>query len=103
VAHRYVEETNWEYSEFSLYDLGQAVAHMTVQAQALGLAARQFRAFDQAALHAEFAIPAHWQLSTMTAFGLAAPGQPDTPPTALPTGAPRQRRTIDELLWRPLA
>src|SRR5262245_37706608 len=28
LAHRYVEETDWEYSEFSLYDLGQAVAHM---------------------------------------------------------------------------
>jgi hypothetical protein len=26
-----------EYSEFSRYDLGQAVAHMTLQAQALGL------------------------------------------------------------------
>ena len=34
LAHRYVEGTDWEYSEFSLYDLGQAVAHMTVQARA---------------------------------------------------------------------
>jgi nitroreductase len=31
LAHRYVEGTGWEYSEFSLYDLGQAVAHMTLQ------------------------------------------------------------------------
>lgn len=46
LCHRYVEDTDWEYSEFALYDLGQAVAHMTIQAQAMGLAARQFRAFD---------------------------------------------------------
>ena len=47
LAHRYVADTDWDYSEFSLYDLGQAVAHMTVQAQALGLRVRQFRAFDR--------------------------------------------------------
>ncbi len=59
LAHRYVEGTDWEYSEFSLYDLGQAVAHMTVQAQALGLHVRQFRAFDRAGLAAEAEPPAH--------------------------------------------
>jgi nitroreductase len=43
VCHLYVEGTDWAYSEFSSYDLGQAVAHMTLQAQAMGMAARQFR------------------------------------------------------------
>ena len=47
LAHRFVKGTDWEYSEFALYDLGQAVAHMTVQALALGLHVRQFRAFDR--------------------------------------------------------
>jgi hypothetical protein len=37
LSHRYVEDTDWDHSEFSLYDLGQAVAHMTVQAQAMGM------------------------------------------------------------------
>jgi nitroreductase len=108
LAHRYVEGTDWEHSEFSLYDLAQAVAHMTVQAQALGLSARQFRAFDQAALHAEFAIPDHWQLSTITAFGL--PARPrrrreDGAPThgAGSGGPQRERRPADDLLWRPSA
>jgi nitroreductase len=99
LAHRYVEDTEWEYSEFSLYDLGQAVAHMTIQGQALGLAARQFRAFDQAALHAEFAIPQHWQLSTITAFGLPARRWVTPPPHAPPATSPRQRRARDDLLW----
>ena len=38
LSHRYVEDTDWEFSEFSLYDLGQAVVHMSIQAQALGAA-----------------------------------------------------------------
>jgi hypothetical protein len=69
LCHRFVEDTDWDYSEFALYDLGQAVAHMTVQAQALGLFARQFRAFDRNGLAAEFAVPPHWEVTTMTAFG----------------------------------
>ena len=69
LCHRFVEDTDWDYSEFALYDLGQAVAHMTVQAQALGLFARQFRAFDRKGLADEFAVPAHWEATTMTAFG----------------------------------
>ena len=89
LAHRYVEGTDWEYSEFAHYDLGQAVAHMTIQAQALGLAARQFRAFDQDALAAEFDVPPHWEVTTMSAFGRVPAGaQPD-----------RERRPISELLW----
>jgi nitroreductase len=98
LAHRFVEDTDWDYSEFSLYDLGQAVAHMTIQAQALGLAARQFRAFDQTALHAEFGVPPHWQLTTITAFGLPAQA-PLEPPPAPAEPAARQRRATDELIW----
>src|SRR3954451_4619347 len=71
LSHRYVEDTDWEYSEFAVYDLGQAVAHMTVQAAALGMMVRQFRAFDRAALAADFGIPPHWEATTMAAFGRA--------------------------------
>lgn len=69
LAHRYVEGADWEYSEFSLYDLGQAVAHMTLQTQALGVTARQFRAFNRDGLAAEFAVPKHWEVTTMMAVG----------------------------------
>ena len=88
LAHRFVEDTDWEFSEFALYDLGQAVAHMTIQAQALGLRARQFRAFDRAGLTAEFAVPAHWEVTTMTAYGRPLADSPT-----------RQRRTLDEIQW----
>jgi nitroreductase len=100
LSHRYVEDTDWEYSEFALYDLGQAVAHMTVQAQALGLYARQFRAFDRAGLAADFSVPRHWEVTTMTAFG-----RPPQPPSSDAAGTveairlPRHRRPISEIPW----
>lgn len=83
----------WEYSEFSLYDLGQAVAHMTVQGLALGLDAHQFRAFDRAAVESEFAIPAHWRAVSMTAFGVASHAASDV----VSAGTSRERRTLDEI------
>jgi nitroreductase len=88
LSHRYVEGTDWEYSEFSLYDLGQAVACMTFQAQALGLSVRQFRAFDRGAIASEFDVPPHWEVTTLSAIGRAAPTQ-----------ARRRRRPLAELTW----
>ena len=93
LSHRHVEGTDWEYSEFSLYDLGQAVAHMTVQAAALGLAVRQFRAFRREAVAAEFAVPRHWEVTTMSAVGRVHPR------AAPPVGAGRQRRTAQDVVW----
>jgi nitroreductase len=92
LSHRYVEGTDWEYSEFSLYDLGQAVAHLTFQAQAFGLAVRQFRAFDRAAIAAELDVSEHWEVTTMAAIGLAAV-----------TGGEiqgRVRRSLSDVRWR---
>jgi nitroreductase len=71
LCHLRVEGTDWEFSEFSTYDLGQAVAHMTIQAHAMGLACRQFRAFNQDAVAALLQVPDHWQVMTMTAIGRA--------------------------------
>lgn len=102
LAHRYVEDTEWEYSEFSLYDLGQAVAHMTLQAQALGLSARQFRAFDRAAVAAAFDVPPHWEVTTMAAFGRPASVRAPSPSSTSDQDAlSRQRRPSGELLWPP--
>lgn len=94
LTHVHVEETDWDYSEFSLYDVGQAVAHVTLQAQAMGLAVRQFRAFDRDAIAAEFAVPAHWQVTSMSAVGHAGAEQEGE------RGASgRERRTTEQLLW----
>ena len=92
LCHRYVEDTDWDYSEFAEYDLGQSVAHMTIQAQALGLHARQFRGFDRAAVQDALDLPRHWVAMTMTAFGRPAAGS---------TPGDRERRPHHDLVWPP--
>ena len=100
LCHRYVEDTDWEYSEFALYDLGQAVAHMTLQAQALGLHARQFRAFNRTALTVEFAVPQHWEIATMSAFGRLPADLANIPESvATEPRPPRRRRSAREIRW----
>ena len=99
LAHRFVQDTDWEYSEFSLYDLGQAVAHMTLQAQALGLFARQFRAFDREGLSAEFAVPGHWEVATLVAIGRACAVEEPGPSGELVETSARERKAITEILW----
>ncbi|WP_229118915.1 nitroreductase family protein [Enemella evansiae] len=86
-------EPEWAYSEFAHYDLGQAVAHMTIQGLAMGLASHQFRAFDRDGLTREFDVPAHWEVTTMTAFGLAV-----GPATEAP-GSTRARASRAEITW----
>lgn len=100
LSHRLVESTDWEFSEFAHYDLGQAVAHLTLQAQAMGLGVRQFRAFDREGLAAEFDVPAHWEVTSMAAIG--SPTVESGPPT--PGDSPSRRRlSLEEILWVPLA
>jgi nitroreductase len=99
LCHRFVEDTDWDYSEFAQYDLGQAVAHVTVQARAIGLHVRQFRAFDRAGIASEFAVPAHWEVTSMSAVGRVP--KPIEPEAVYPALAPeRRRRPLDDLLWR---
>lgn len=99
LSHRWIEDTDWDYSEFSLYDLGQAVAHMSIQAQSLGLHVRQFRAFDRAGVAAEFAVPPHWEVTTMSAIG-RVPSGVDRPADSEPElRSARQRRSSADLRW----
>ncbi len=96
LAHRYVEGTDWEYSEFSMYDLGQAVAHMTVQARSLGLYVRQFRAFDRAGVVEDFGVPEHWEVCTMSAIGRLPVGSSAKEGEARPVS---DRRPPGQLRW----
>lgn len=95
LSQRLVADTDDEYSEFAHYDLGQALAHLTFQAHALGLAVHQFRAFDRDAVEREFDVPAHWEVTTMAAVG------PPTPAAATMTGpgTSRLRHSRDRITW----
>lgn len=95
LSHRFVGGSTIAYSEFARYDLGQAVAHLTFQAHALGLAVHQFRAFDRAAIAAEFDIPPHWEVTSMAAVGVPL-GSGDT---HVGSGTSRDRRTTAEITW----
>lgn len=59
-------------NRWSDYDAGQAVAHLTTQAQALGLAVHQMGGFDPEALRRDFDLPEGAQPVTVAAVGLAA-------------------------------
>jgi nitroreductase len=91
VCHRYVEGTDWDSSEFAEYDLGQSVAHLTLQALSMGLFSRQFRAFDRDAVERELGVPDHWVAMTITAIGRPAGDPPD---------GGRQRRPLADV-WLP--
>jgi nitroreductase len=99
LSHRLVESTDWEYSEFAHYDLGQAVAHVSLQAQAMGLGTRQFRAFDREGLAADLDVPGHWEVTSMAAIGRS--DAEVGPPTAEESPS-RQRLSLEEILWVPL-
>ena len=83
------------------YDVGQAVAYLTVQAQAQGLLVHQMGGFDPAAAGAAFDLP-----PAVTPVVVAAIGGHD-PDAALPAPlaerelAPRTRAGLDELLLSP--
>lgn len=62
------------FSDYALHDVGQAAAHLTLQARAMGLHAHQFAGFDHDALADALAVPATHQLLTGIAVG--APGDP---------------------------
>ena len=98
LCHRFVEETDWDYSEFALYDLGQAVAHLTVQARALEPVRAAVPGIRPWRRGREFGVPAHWEVTTMSAVGRVRPAS--APDDGGPvTVAERQRRPVDDLRW----
>jgi nitroreductase len=58
------------YSDYAAYDVGQAAAHITIEARALGLDAHQFAGFDHDGVSREFAIPLNFAVLTGIAVGL---------------------------------
>ncbi len=84
----------------ALYDTGQGVAFLTLQATAMGIAVRQMEGFD--ASHARDAahVPADFAVVVMAAIGY--PGDPAELPTErhrTAESSPRQRRPIAESLF----
>lgn len=82
------------------YDLGQAVAHLSVQATAEGLFVHQMAGFDAAAARDAGGVPDGFDVVTAVAigrYGDAAALDDDLQPRE---AAPRVRRAADETAWR---
>jgi len=100
VAIAQVERDGRDVSLYGAYDLGQAVAHLSVQAHAEGLHVHQMGGFDHDAVAAALAVPAGFRPLTVVAIGRV--GDPAT----LPDGyreretAPRTRLDLSEIVVR---
>ena len=80
------------------YDLGQAVAHLTVQAQHEGLHTHQMGGFEAARIAEAFGLPENLDVVSITAIGVL--GDVDALPEPLRERevAPRLRKPLDELV-----
>lgn len=83
----------------ALYDLGQSVAHLTVQAGELGLSVHQMGGFSADAARAAFGIPADHAPVTFLAIGKL--GDPETLPETLRARelAERQRKPLESFVF----
>lgn len=97
VAQRVAEDGRE--NPWSHYDLGQSVAHLTMEAATLGLAVHQMGGFDVEKARAAFDIPAGYDPVTVVAVG--HPGDPDGLPEEFRERekAPRTRRALEEFVF----
>ncbi|MEI7556261.1 nitroreductase family protein [Candidatus Chlorohelix sp.] len=85
---------------WALYDVGQAVAHLTVQAGAFGLYVHQMAGFDSEKAQQVFQIPEGYEVVTAIAIGY--PGDADQLPEPLRERelAPRTRKPLSEFVFK---
>jgi nitroreductase len=84
---------------YSYYDLGQAAAHLTIQASAMGLSSHQFAGFDQDAVAAELAVPNWWQVMTGIAVGVHGDPSEADPRDAAREARERVRKPLSEFVF----
>lgn len=92
------EDPTLTFSDYAAYDLGQSVAHLTFQAQSMGLSVHQFAGFDHEAVTELFEVPPAWQVTTGIAVGVHADPDLITPDPGLleREQRPRVRHPIPE-------
>jgi nitroreductase len=97
VAAAEVVDEDGNERRWAVYDLGQAVAHLTIQAHHDGLHAHQMGGFDAEALRTAFGLDERYVPTSVTALGVL--GDPEALPEPLRSreGAPRARRALDEI------
>jgi nitroreductase len=84
----------------AFYDTGQAVAYLTLQAQAQGLGARQMEGFDRVRASAICHVPDQYELAAVIAVGY--PGTPELLPNEKHRQlevTPRARRAASDFVF----
>lgn len=89
----------WRGADYALHDLGQAAAHLTLQARAMDLHAHQFAGFDHEAVHDELGVPAWYRV--MTGIAVGRRGRPDDVPESDREREQRERRRrpLTDFVW----
>lgn len=80
------------------YDTGQAMAHLSVQAEALNLAVHQMGGFNAAGVAARFGLAPELKPISVAAVGRLDPAADLPEPYLERERAPRERRPLSELL-----
>jgi len=98
VAAAEVVDAEGHERRWATYDLGQAVAHLTIQAHHDGLHAHQMGGFDPDGLRQAFDLEERFEPVSVTALGVL--GDPDSLPDRLREreSAPRSRRPLEEIV-----
>ena len=98
VAAAEVVDEDGNERRWAVYDLGQAVAHLTIQAHHHGLHAHQMGGFDAEGLRTAFGLEERFVPTSVTALGVL--GDPEALPEPLRSreSAPRTRRPLDEIV-----
>lgn len=84
--------------KFAEYDLGQAVAHLSVQAQSEGLHLHQMGGFDREAIHAAFNLEERFTPVSITAIGAIGSHEQLSEPLREREAAPRVRLPLEDLV-----
>lgn len=80
------------------YDLGQAAAHLTVQAEVMGLNVHQMTGFEVEKLTSQFEIPAGYEPYTVIAVGQHSTDESIDQSIRERDASPRARNEVDEIL-----
>ena len=86
-------------NHYAAYDLGQSIAHLSIQASALGLTVHQMGGFDRQKAAQVFELPAG--TNPLSVFAIGYPGNPATLPEGfreLEVG-PRTRKPLAEFVF----
>lgn len=94
-----LEDDAPDFSDYAEYDLGQAAAHVTIQARALGLETRQFAGFDHEGIATAFKIPGNFKVMVGIAVGVHLPSLDADGEQQARDARPRVRKDVSDFAY----